>query len=149
MSPSNLHRPLFSSLRTIYPASPSMADVGEHCNSLKSWVKFEELRQYFIFGKQTHSYWKWVVNRINFFQKKEIMSPEIAAQNKKELMVLLQASLLCVMVSLTLLGFFLIPMIMDNRWFNVVSNLVWLACAGNNAFIYILLNRWMYIPSTP
>lgn len=80
---------------------------------------------------------------IRFFQMREIQSPEIAAEQKKELKVLLQASLICSMLVFTLVGFFALPQLFESRWINFVANLIWLICAGNNAVIYLTLNRWL------
>uniref|UniRef100_A0A915IT42 Uncharacterized protein n=1 Tax=Romanomermis culicivorax TaxID=13658 RepID=A0A915IT42_ROMCU len=70
----------------------------------------------------------------------QIENKQLTAQDKKERRVLLQAILVCLLTILTLIGFFLIPSIVANRWANFVSNCLWLGCAGNNAIIYIIMN---------
>lgn len=63
-------------------------------------------------------------------------------EQKKEIKVLMQAFMLCIMVILTIIGFFAVPEVFPNRWAKFASNLIWLGCAGNNAIIYITFNRY-------
>uniref|UniRef100_A0A915KHJ3 Uncharacterized protein n=1 Tax=Romanomermis culicivorax TaxID=13658 RepID=A0A915KHJ3_ROMCU len=84
--------------------------------------------------------WYTIVLGKLYFHAGNLQSDGFNRQDKKERLVLIQAILLCLMVILTLIGFFIVPRFWDNRWMNVLSNVIWLSCAGNNAIIYILFN---------
>jgi len=98
-------------------------------NLISQIKKFVDIEKKHILGKLTL-----------IFQVNQIVSLEVARERKKDKKVLLQASLLCAMVILTILGFFVFQLL-HNRWANVAANLIWLTCAGNNAILYIVLNR--------
>uniref|UniRef100_A0A915K9U5 Uncharacterized protein n=1 Tax=Romanomermis culicivorax TaxID=13658 RepID=A0A915K9U5_ROMCU len=59
---------------------------------------------------------------------------------KREILVLFQASVLCLMVVFTIVGFYLVPMLTDNKWAAMAMNIVWISTAGMNAVVYIAFN---------
>uniref|UniRef100_A0A915L178 7TM GPCR serpentine receptor class x (Srx) domain-containing protein n=1 Tax=Romanomermis culicivorax TaxID=13658 RepID=A0A915L178_ROMCU len=63
-------------------------------------------------------------------------------RRKRELKVLLQAFIVCVLVILTVAGFFIIPQVYDSKWACFSANCIWLSCAGLNSVIYMCFNRW-------
>uniref|UniRef100_A0A915IT46 Uncharacterized protein n=1 Tax=Romanomermis culicivorax TaxID=13658 RepID=A0A915IT46_ROMCU len=73
-------------------------------------------------------------------RKSQIQNKQLTTQDKKERGVLWQAILICLLTTLALIGFFLVPSIVENRWANLISNCLWLGCAGNNGIIHIMLN---------
>uniref|UniRef100_A0A915JMW4 G-protein coupled receptors family 1 profile domain-containing protein n=1 Tax=Romanomermis culicivorax TaxID=13658 RepID=A0A915JMW4_ROMCU len=60
---------------------------------------------------------------------------------KREIQVLMQASILCLMVVFTIVGFYVVPMLTDSKWAAMIMNIVWISTAGMNAVIYIAFNR--------
>jgi len=69
----------------------------------------------------------------------------LPSNQSKDLKVLLQAFVLCLSCLLNLIGYFIVPLIVKNRWASFCGNLVWMFCAGNNVVVYILLNRWWLV----
>lgn len=85
----------------------------------------------------------WYAFSFNAVRKK---TGQISAQqineNKKEMKLLIQATLICIMIGLTLIGFFAVPEMFheENKWTTTSSNMIWLACCGNNCAIYLIFN---------
>uniref|UniRef100_A0A915L3U2 Vomeronasal type-1 receptor n=2 Tax=Romanomermis culicivorax TaxID=13658 RepID=A0A915L3U2_ROMCU len=69
------------------------------------------------------------------------MDPTIARSNKKENKVLLQSVILCAMDIATIAGYLLIQLVPHTRWASMITNYIWLFCAGNPPLIYLTLNR--------
>lgn len=62
-------------------------------------------------------------------------------ENRKERKLLIQAMLICAMIGLTLVGFFAVPEMDEDKWATTASTLIWLACCGNNCAIYLIFNE--------
>lgn len=72
-----------------------------------------------------------------------LISAEEIREHRNEVRLLIQAFLICVMIALTLVGFFAVPQIPHgpNNSYGVVANIIWLICCANNCFIYLLFNK--------
>uniref|UniRef100_A0A915KWC5 Uncharacterized protein n=1 Tax=Romanomermis culicivorax TaxID=13658 RepID=A0A915KWC5_ROMCU len=75
------------------------------------------------------------------WKRNNVVNTENMIVSKREWSVLLQAFLICVNVLFTILGFFLVPVFVQNKWVSFLTNLIWITCTGLNALIYIFLNQ--------
>uniref|UniRef100_A0A915JSZ0 Uncharacterized protein n=1 Tax=Romanomermis culicivorax TaxID=13658 RepID=A0A915JSZ0_ROMCU len=72
--------------------------------------------------------------------RSQIVSESIAHNNRKENKVLLQAVVLCSMDIATIVTYLIVELLPHSRWTSLISNYVWLFCAGNCPLIYLTLN---------
>uniref|UniRef100_A0A915KB49 Uncharacterized protein n=1 Tax=Romanomermis culicivorax TaxID=13658 RepID=A0A915KB49_ROMCU len=73
-------------------------------------------------------------------ERSQIVSESIAHNNRKENKVLLQAVVLCSMDIATIVTYLIVELLPHSRWTSLISNYVWLFCAGNCPLIYLTLN---------
>uniref|UniRef100_A0A915KNF1 G-protein coupled receptors family 1 profile domain-containing protein n=1 Tax=Romanomermis culicivorax TaxID=13658 RepID=A0A915KNF1_ROMCU len=76
----------------------------------------------------------------NFTMKNQIISESIAHNNKKENKVLIQAVILCSMDITAATTYMVVELLPHSRWASLISNYLWIFCAGNSPLIYLTLN---------
>lgn len=74
------------------------------------------------------------------FQARQISNSQLNS-DKKEKLVLLQSMWICATTISVVVWFFFNTVIIPNHWAYFFTTMVWLTCAGSNAFIYLIFNK--------